>query len=274
MELQNNLPSIQKQGLGLVAISYDSPEILKTFAARKGITYPLLSDAGSKTIRAYGLLNTSVAANTPQFGIPYPGTFILDPSGIVKSKYFESDFRERYAASDILVREFGGKPNAPAPVIETNHLRITPSSSETTVHWGQRIALILDIDLKPNMHVYAPEVEGYIPVEWTMTASPAFRAQPPAWPSAEKLFLKAIKETLPVYKGRFRVVVDITIGTDAQVKPTLNAAGDLVIDSSFRYQACDERRCYLPQSAPIKWTLHYAELDRQRVPAEIQHKAP
>lgn len=266
MELQSNLPSIQKQGLGVVAISYDSAEILKTFGARKAITYPLLSDTDSKTIRAYGLLNTSVAANTPQFGIPYPGTLIVDTSGIVKSKYFETDFRERYAASDILVREFGGKPNAPAPVIETNHLRITASSSETTVHWGQRIALILDIELKPNMHVYAQEAEGYIPVEWTMTASPAFRAYPPVWPSAEKLFLKAIKETLPVYKGRFRVVAEITIGADAQVKPVLNSAGDLMIENSFRYQACDERRCYLPQTVPIRWTLHYAELDRQRAP--------
>jgi len=71
---------------------------------------------------------------------------------------------------------------------------------------------------------------------------------------------------LPVYKGRFRVVAEITIGADAQVKPVLNSAGDLMIENSFRYQACDERRCYLPQTVPIRWTLHYAELDRQRAP--------
>lgn len=274
MELQHNLPAIRKQGLGLVAISYDSPEILKTFAARKGIAYPLLSDPDSKVIRSYGLLNTAVPANTPSFGVPYPGTFILDASGAVKSKYFESDFRERYAASDILVREFGDKPGATARVIETKHLRLTPSSSETTVHWGQRIALVLDIDLKPGMHVYAPEVKGYIPVQWNMTVAAAFRAHPPVWPSARELYLKAIKETVPVYKGRFRVVSEITMGTDAQIKPLLDQNGDVVIENSLRYQACGDRECYFPQTIPLKWTLHYTDLDRQRAPAELQRKAP
>ena len=274
MELQQNLPAIRRRGLALVAISYDSPAVLRTFAARRGITYPLLSDPDSKVIRSYGLLNTTVAENTPQFGIPYPGTFILDTSGTVKSKYFEADFRERYAASDILVREFGDKPGAPASFIETKHLRLTPSSSETTVHWGQRIALVLDIGLKPGMHVYSPEVKGYIPVRWNMTTTPAFRAHAPVWPGAQNLYLKAIKETVPVYKDRFRVIAEITIGTDPQVKPLLNQNNDLVIESSFRYQACDDRECYLPQTIPLKWTLHYADLDRQRAPPELQHKAP
>jgi hypothetical protein len=60
----------------------------------------------SRVIRSYGLLNTTVAADSFSFGIPYPGTFILDHSRTVKSKYFEADFRERYAVADILVREF------------------------------------------------------------------------------------------------------------------------------------------------------------------------
>ena len=273
MELQTNLPAIRKQGLGLVAISYDSPAILKSFAARKGITYPLLSDPDSMVIRGYGLVNTTVAANSFSFGIPYPGTFILDPSAIVKSKYFEADFRERYAASDILVREFGSRSGAPTALIETKHLRLSPSSSENTVHWGQRIALVLNIDLKPGMHVYAPEVKGYIPIQWNMKAAPSFQAHAPVWPSARKLYLKAIWETLPVYKGGFRVVAEITMGTDAQVKPLLNPNGDLIIGSSFRYQACDDRECYVPVTAPLTWTLHYANLDRQRAPEELQHKA-
>jgi hypothetical protein len=274
VELQTNLPAIQRQGLALVAISYDSPEILRSFSTRKGITYPLLSDPDSRVIRSYGLLNTTVAADSFSFGIPYPGTFILDRAGNVKSKYFEADYRERYAASDILVREFDVKPGAPTSLIETKHLRLSPSSSETTVHWGQRIALAVDIDLKPGMHVYAPEVEGYIPVQWNITPAPTFHAQPPAWPTARKLYLSAIKETLPVYEDHLRVVAEITLGTDAQVKPLLNPNGDVVVGSSFRYQACDERECYVPETIPLTWTLHYADLDRQRAPQELQHKAP
>ena len=41
--------------------SYDPPDVLRAFAAKHGITFPLLSDSGSAIIRRYGLLNTSVA---------------------------------------------------------------------------------------------------------------------------------------------------------------------------------------------------------------------
>jgi len=38
------------------------------------------------------------------YGVPYPGTFILDAKGVVVSRYFEDDYRERVSASDILLR--------------------------------------------------------------------------------------------------------------------------------------------------------------------------
>ncbi len=115
-------------------------------------------------IRAYGLLNETVAKDTPQYGIPYPGTFILDRAGVVTQKYFEKDFRQRYTASEILVRQYGGAAGAAGRSIETKHLQLTTSASLSTVHWGQRLALVADIELKPGMHVYAPGVQGYIPI--------------------------------------------------------------------------------------------------------------
>jgi AhpC/TSA family/Disulphide bond corrector protein DsbC len=274
VELQQNLEKIRKRGLGVAAISYDSVGVLSTFAQRKGISYPLLSDADSKVIRAYGLLNQSVLPSSPQFGIPYPGTFILDPAGLVVSKYFESDFRQRYTASDILVRQYGEKLGSTSQAVETKHLKLQSSASQTNVHWGQRIALTVDIDLKSGMHVYAPGVEGYIPIEWKIKATPAFTPREVAYPASQQLYLKPIHETVPVYKGRFRLVQEITLGTDDQVKPMLSNDGSLVIEGALRYQACDDRICYLVQTVPLRWLLHYEELDRQRVPPEMQRKAP
>lgn len=223
-------------------------------------------------IRSFGLLNDSVPVNTPQHGIPHPGTLILDQKALVVSKYFEEDYRQRYTSSDILVRQFGEKAGAAGQTIETKHLRLLSSASLATVHVGQRLALVLDIDLKPKMHVYAPGVVGYIPIEWKMTGNLAFKAHEAIYPASTKETLKAIKETVPVYKGRFRVMRDITIGPEAQVKPALNSEGNLVIDGEFRYQACDDRVCYLPQTIPLKWVLRYDALDRQRAPDEIQRK--
>ena len=41
------MSEIKKNGYGVASISYDSVEILKNFADRKKITYPLLSDPDS-----------------------------------------------------------------------------------------------------------------------------------------------------------------------------------------------------------------------------------
>lgn len=254
----------------MAAISYDSPAILKNFAERRGITYPLLSDPDSKVIRSFGLLNNSVRQNTPQFGIPHPGTFILDPKGVVTRKYFEEDYGQRVTSSDILVRQFGEKGAAPGQSVETKHLRLSSSASMAAAHTGQRLALVLDIDLKPRMHVYAPGIEGYIPIDWKITGNPALKVHEAIYPASTRLHLKAIKETVPVYKGRLRLVQEVTIGPEAQVKPVLAGDGTLAVEGNFRYQACDDRVCYLPQTIPLKWILKYEPLDRERAPAEMR----
>lgn len=70
----------------MAAISYDSVEVPRTFAKRAGITIPLLSDPKSEIIKAFGILNTTVPRNTEFYGVPFPGTYIVDERGRVKSK--------------------------------------------------------------------------------------------------------------------------------------------------------------------------------------------
>jgi predicted dithiol-disulfide oxidoreductase (DUF899 family) len=73
VELQSNLEKIRAEGLGVAAISYDSVAVLKSFAERRGITFPLLSDPESKIIRDFGIFNEQSQKGTIQYGIPYPG---------------------------------------------------------------------------------------------------------------------------------------------------------------------------------------------------------
>lgn len=78
MELQSNVEKIRAEGLGVAAISYDSVAVLKSFAERRGITFPLLSDPESKIIRDFGIFNEQSQEGTMQYGIPYPGTYLVD----------------------------------------------------------------------------------------------------------------------------------------------------------------------------------------------------
>src|ERR1022692_867047 len=107
-------------GLGIASISYDSAALLKNFADRKGINYPLLSDPDSKVIRAFGILNDNVPKDQPVFGIPFPGLYLIDRRGVVEAKYFEDDHRERFTAASVLVHEFN-QDGAAKTTVETPH---------------------------------------------------------------------------------------------------------------------------------------------------------
>ena len=67
MELQGRADHIKRSGLGLVGISYDPVTTLADFSKRRGITFPLLSDSGSETIRRYGIFNTTVVFDAKAF---------------------------------------------------------------------------------------------------------------------------------------------------------------------------------------------------------------
>src|SRR5579872_4629523 len=107
--------------MGLAAISYDPVPILSDFSSRRGITFPLLSDPGSETIKRYGILNTTIDPKNALYGYPFPGTFIVDTRGIVTSRFFEEAYQERNTVSSILVR-LGQHVGVPARKIDGAHV--------------------------------------------------------------------------------------------------------------------------------------------------------
>lgn len=272
-ELEQHQGDFAKLGFGVAAISYDSTAVLHNFAERKAIHFPLLSDPNSKAIRELGILNETVPKDSPQFGVPYPGWFVVDAKGIITAKYFEDDDRQRYTSAGILVHQFGLVPPAENPPMEGKQVTLTATSSNTVVAPGQTIVLALDIELKPKMHVYAPGVESYIPIEWTMSESDLATTRKTVFPIPQTLHLEAINETVPAYSGHFRLTRDVNIAPAEKLQPALNSAGEFVLQGKLRYQACDDRICYIPQEMPILWEFQYQALDSERVPLELQRKA-
>jgi peroxiredoxin len=61
-----------------------------------------IADAVSAIIRKYGLLNETVYPKSRTYGIPHPGTFVVDRKGVVRSRFFEDAYQERYTAATIL----------------------------------------------------------------------------------------------------------------------------------------------------------------------------
>jgi hypothetical protein len=272
VELEQNAVAWRARGYEIAALSYDSPEVLRYFAEKRKLSYPLLSDPESKVIRDFGILNDKIPEKNPFRGIPYPGTYLLDPSGKVISKYFEDDYTERMTSASILVKEFGlTAPGPPHATEQTRHLRATSASSASIVRPGQKITLTLDIELAKGMHVYAPGVSGgYKQVAWTFGPTAPVRGSEPEWPKSRQKHLKAIRETVPVYEGKLRIRREVTLGNQRTLKPLLSPAGELTLESELFYQACDAKVCYVPQTVPLRWKLVVEGHDAERAPAALR----
>jgi peroxiredoxin Q/BCP len=101
VQLQAGLTKVEATGTQIVGISYDPVPVLQAFASKKNIRFPLLSDAESKTIQAYGVLNAEVK-KAPYQGIPFPGTFVIDRDGKIRAKLFHEGYRERHSVEDLV----------------------------------------------------------------------------------------------------------------------------------------------------------------------------
>ena len=132
-------------------------------------------------------------------------------------------------------------------VTETKHLKITTSSSASTLAAGGRVQLFVSVEPKPRMHVYAPEQNDYIPISLTLAAHTAIRAERVQFPKGEKFFFEPLKETQIVYSKPFRITQPVTLSS--------SAAGPVTIKGTVRYQACDDAICYLPQEVGVSWTV-------------------
>jgi hypothetical protein len=271
VELEEKKEDFAKRGLNIAALTYDSIAILRHFGDRKGITYPLLSDPDSEVITAFGILNHNYGPDDDGYGLPFPGMFIIDENGIVKVKFFEEDHRERYTASHVLVRHLQDPAGNAATSVETKHLRLIASASDGVVRPGNRLTLILDVGLPPKMHLYAPGVEGYIPIEWQIPESEIWWAFDAEYPESRTLHLQAINETVPVYEEKLRIMRDVIIGPHKAVEHLYDKT--LTLEGSFQYQACDDRICYRPETIPLMWTFQVTEHDQQEVPEELRRSS-
>jgi len=232
VEMQGRVDALRQQGLGLASITYDPVPVLADFASRRGITFPILSDAGSATIRNYGILNTTVPETNSLFGYPFPGTFILNREGIVTSRFFEDTYQERDTISSVLVR-LGSTLDTPVTKTSAPHLEIKPEN---------------------RVHVYAPDVSGY--------KSIALTVQPQA--GAEDYFFEPLNEHVPVYQRPFRVVQDVMLDPSREAAAALRDHKTMTIAATLNYQACDDKLCFNPQSVPLSWTVNVRSLNVER----------
>jgi peroxiredoxin len=110
VELQENLEAFDALDAEVWGISPDADaKRMNSFRDGSGITFPLLVDADSAAIKAYGILNEK------QGEVPHPTVVVVDRDGVIRYFHLDEDYRVRPPAGEILDALTTISPQSEAP---------------------------------------------------------------------------------------------------------------------------------------------------------------
>ena len=93
----------------MVAITVDSVEESRRLAGMQGYTFPILSDPGAKTIRAYGVVHEG--GGEDGHDIARPAEFLVDDTGTIRWVNLAESLLARLRPESVL-RVIDGMPRA------------------------------------------------------------------------------------------------------------------------------------------------------------------
>jgi hypothetical protein len=234
--------------------------VLREFAATKGISFPLLSDQGSKIITQLGLLDRDLAAhhsafnvptNDQQWGVAYPAVFVLDEAGRVVQKRIQEHYRAREGAVKLLGDALGIGLATHGETRSASALRLRISAfadSDSYVRW-QKTRLNVELDVGRGWHIYGePIPAGFTPLTVEVEPQSGLEVGDPVFPSAHPFEVQGLEEQFYVYEGHIRVTVPIAVNVPA-------GRGEVTIRVTVRHQVCNETECMPPSESVLEIPL-------------------
>jgi thioredoxin:protein disulfide reductase len=127
---------------------------------------------------------------------------------------------------------------------------VAPLLQYSAVAPGASIKAALDVTLAEGLHANAnkPRDPKLIPLVLSVNAPAGITVQEIVYPQPTDLKQANADQPLSVYERQFAigVVLQVASGTPG---------GDVTVPGRLRYQACDEKVCYLPVTIPVAWTI-------------------
>ncbi|HTX33785.1 MAG TPA: protein-disulfide reductase DsbD domain-containing protein [Bryobacteraceae bacterium] len=300
VELQHDAYLLRRAGLGLAAISYDSAGVLSDFAKRKSIAFPLLSDYQSETIRAYGLADRQYKkgmgldvdrkivypdsfGKVPVYGLSYPAVLVLARDARVKWRFVSEGPELRLTGAAILEEAVGGIADEIRTPVASRNIQVTATATNTAVGLGNRIRIAVELKIPKGFHVYSPDVAGgYKGVSWQMDPSDCLEIGQPVYPKPVWKRMESTGENLPVYEDTLRISRALSVKpgyvpSDPSVYKLfchlcLDPTSHIKASGVLKFQACDEQRCYPPQTVLPQWRFQFLPPDLQRSPDNLKRE--
>ncbi len=127
------------------------------------------------------------------------------------------------------------------------HAQVAASPAEIAAKAGTKATLFVDVTPNPNIHVYAPGTRDFIPITVKFDPATSIKVGKLTYPKSETMTFA--DEKVPVFQKPFRLTQEVTVQDD------LKAGTSVPIKATVDFQACDDKVCYPPESAPVSWTL-------------------
>lgn len=101
--MQEHHTEYQRRNIAVFCICPEPPDLIADFVAGHEITYPILSDQASRVIRQMGILDAKVPEDDATYGVPYPGSYLVDEHGVVFETRFHPDVHVREPMGSLLL---------------------------------------------------------------------------------------------------------------------------------------------------------------------------
>ena len=138
-------------------------------------------------------------------------------------------------------------------------IALTTVAEADAAHAGTTHRLAIDARLEPGYHVNSNEpLEDFlIPTVLTLDPPAGIALDGLAWPEPIMLEQAGADQPLAVFEEEFVIGAALALGPEL-------APGDYTVPGTLRYQACDERMCYIPTTAAVE--LQFAVVPEAQTP--------
>jgi hypothetical protein len=189
----------------------------------------------------------------PYYGIPFPGTYLVDEKGVVIEKFFSRGLAARHSMESVIDSALGEillGEDEPSDRRGNGDIRIS-----ATYHGGGGNLksavirqLVVRFELAPGLHIYDdPVPDGMVATRIEIAAPPGFHQNEIIKPATRPLQLPGLESKLEVWEGRVDFVIPVWV--DDRIAGLIDEPefDEVSIEVRVDYQACDDQTCRIPE---------------------------
>lgn len=249
------MEAFREAGVRLYAVSYDESDALADYASAHDVTFTMLSDPDSNVIESFGILNTLIPPDDhPWYGIPFPGSYVVNGDGVITAKFFEHNFAVRSGPEQMLAAALGQEFEVRVGEQSVDEVSVEVAFEGDVLPMGVTRHVVATFQVPDGQHLYGPPVpQGLVAATIELDATEGILSYEMLVPPASELTLSGSGDTLQVYDGN--VILRLPVAQNARAMQKDDDGRFVTISGRVRWQACNDAECFLPESAPFSFRV-------------------